>query len=71
MELTNSIPKLKPRPADAHKGNFGKVCIIAGSIGMSGAAALAGRAALRAGAGLAFGHRRRRLKQLKQDKELA
>jgi NAD(P)H-hydrate epimerase len=31
---------------------FGKVCIVAGSVGMSGAAALAGRAALRTGAGL-------------------
>ena len=52
MQLINTIPKLKPRAADAHKGDFGKVCIIAGSVGMSGAAALAGRAALRAGAGL-------------------
>ena len=52
MQIVNSIPKLKPRAIDAHKGDFGKVCIIAGSIGMSGAAALAGRAALRAGAGL-------------------
>ncbi|MCH8119656.1 MAG: NAD(P)H-hydrate dehydratase [Planctomycetes bacterium] len=52
MQIIESIPKLKPRSVDAHKGDFGKVCIIAGSIGMSGAAALAGRAALRAGAGL-------------------
>lgn len=52
MQLIETIPKLKPRAVDAHKGDFGKVCIIAGSIGMSGAAALAGRAALRAGAGL-------------------
>jgi NAD(P)H-hydrate epimerase len=52
MHLIKTIPKLKLRAADAHKGDFGKVCIIAGSIGMSGAAALAGRAALRAGAGL-------------------
>jgi len=52
MQIINSIPKLKRRKADAHKGDFGKVCIIAGSVGMSGAAALAGRAALRAGAGL-------------------
>ena len=37
---------------DAHKGDFGRVCIIGGCLGMSGAAALAGRAALRAGAGL-------------------
>jgi len=52
MQTINDIPKLKPRAADAHKGDFGKICIIAGSVGMSGAAALAGRAALRAGAGL-------------------
>jgi len=52
MQLIKSISKLKPREANAHKGDFGKVLIIAGSMGMSGAAALAGRAALRAGAGL-------------------
>jgi len=52
MQIIEQIPKLKPRAVDAHKGHFGKVCIIAGSVGMSGAAALAGRAALRAGAGL-------------------
>ena len=52
MQIIETIPKLKPRAVDAHKGDFGKVCIIAGSTGMSGAAALAGRAALRAGAGL-------------------
>ena len=52
MRTIKKIPKLKPRARDAHKGDFGRVCIIAGSIGMSGAAALAGRAALRAGAGL-------------------
>jgi ADP-dependent NAD(P)H-hydrate dehydratase len=52
MKIIKNIPKLKPRAKDAHKGDFGKVCIIGGSIGMSGAAALAGKAALRAGAGL-------------------
>ncbi len=52
MQLIESIPKLRPRAVVAHKGDFGKVCIIAGSTGMSGAAALAGRSALRAGAGL-------------------
>jgi ADP-dependent NAD(P)H-hydrate dehydratase len=52
MKLIETIPKLKPRAVDGHKGDYGKVCIIAGSLGMSGAAALAGRAALRAGAGL-------------------
>lgn len=52
MEIVKEVPKLKPRAADAHKGDFGKVCIVASSMGMSGAAALAGRSALRAGAGL-------------------
>jgi len=52
MQIIDSIPKLQPRKVDAHKGDFGRVCIVAGSVGMSGAAALAGRAALRAGAGL-------------------
>lgn len=39
-------------PADAHKGDFGKVFIVAGSPGLTGAATLAGLAAARSGAGL-------------------
>jgi NAD(P)H-hydrate epimerase len=45
-------PKLAPRPRDSHKGNFGHVLVIAGSPGKTGAAAMSGLAALRAGAGL-------------------
>jgi ADP-dependent NAD(P)H-hydrate dehydratase / NAD(P)H-hydrate epimerase len=41
-----------PRPADSNKGNFGHVLVVGGSIGKAGAAAMAGMAALRAGAGL-------------------
>lgn len=52
IEIVKGIPKLKIRAADSHKGDFGKVAIIAGSLGMTGAASLAGTAALRAGAGL-------------------
>jgi ADP-dependent NAD(P)H-hydrate dehydratase len=52
MKIVKAIPKLQPRAKGAHKGIFGKVCIVAGSLGMTGAAALAGRSALRAGAGL-------------------
>ena len=52
METITQIPKLAQRKPDAHKGDFGRILIIGGSIGMSGAAAIAGRAALRAGAGL-------------------
>ncbi len=41
-----------PRREDSHKGDFGHVLVIAGSRGKAGAAALAGMAALRVGAGL-------------------
>jgi NAD(P)H-hydrate epimerase len=40
------------RGADSNKGTFGHVLLLAGSAGKSGAAILAGRAALRSGAGL-------------------
>jgi NAD(P)H-hydrate epimerase len=43
---------LPSRSASAHKGNFGRVLIVAGSRGMTGAASLAGEAAIRSGAGL-------------------
>ncbi len=48
----DDLPPIPPRPADSHKGTFGRVLIVAGSRGMSGAAALSGLGALRGGAGL-------------------
>ncbi len=42
---------LKPRPQDSHKGMFGTVAVIGGANGTVGAALLAGRAALKLGAG--------------------
>ena len=44
--------RLPARPADGHKGTFGRVLVVAGSRGLSGAAVLCGSAGLRAGAGL-------------------
>ena len=41
-----------PRKAAAHKGDFGHVLVVGGSVGKSGAAVMAGLAALRTGAGL-------------------
>ncbi len=43
--------QLPVRPLDAHKGTCGSVFVVAGSLGMSGAAALAADAAMRSGAG--------------------
>ena len=43
---------LPTRPARAHKGHFGRVLVIGGSLGMSGAAYFTAKAAYRAGAGL-------------------
>jgi hydroxyethylthiazole kinase-like uncharacterized protein yjeF len=45
-------PLIGPRPLAANKGNFGHVLVIGGSVGKAGAAAMAGMAALRTGAGL-------------------
>ena len=40
------------RPAESHKGSYGHALVVAGSLGKSGAAVMAGYTALRAGAGL-------------------
>jgi hydroxyethylthiazole kinase-like uncharacterized protein yjeF len=45
-------PLIGPRPLAANKGNFGHVLVVGGSVGKAGAAAMAGMAALRTGAGL-------------------
>ena len=47
---------LKPRGRHAHKGNFGRALLVAGSKGMAGASVLAARAALRSGVGLLTVH---------------
>jgi len=49
---TIPLPTLPVRPADSHKGDFGKVLVIAGSETMIGAPALVALAAFRTGSGL-------------------
>jgi NAD(P)H-hydrate epimerase len=52
--LTQSFIRglILPRPACSHKGDYGHVLVVAGSRGRTGAAMLASRACLAAGAGL-------------------
>ncbi|MFD1260817.1 NAD(P)H-hydrate dehydratase [Entomomonas asaccharolytica] len=47
-----TVPKLPPRPLDAHKGQFGHLLIIGGDHGTGGAPLLSAEMALRAGAGM-------------------
>jgi len=52
VEEKTVLPFFKKRQKDTHKGSYGHLLIFAGSLGKTGAAALAGKAALRTGAGL-------------------
>lgn len=52
LEEVDVRPLFPRRPAEAHKGSYGHLLVIAGSVGKTGAAALSGRAALRSGVGL-------------------
>lgn len=51
MLKNNTIPK---RKKESHKGDYGRLVIMAGSSGMAGAAILASRGALRSGAGIVY-----------------
>jgi len=50
--VVSEMPVLTPRAPDSHKGDFGRVLLVTGSRGMSGAAILCATGALRGGAGL-------------------
>lgn len=56
MELNHEkVLRLLPdRDLKAHKGDFGKILLLCGSVGYTGAAALSAMGALRSGAGLVF-----------------
>jgi ADP-dependent NAD(P)H-hydrate dehydratase len=52
IETVTTLPRLPPRRPDSNKGTYGRVLVVGGSRGMSGAAVLCASAALRGGAGL-------------------
>lgn len=54
VNLSHFRANLHPRALNSHKGSFGSAAILGGAPGMAGAALLAGRAALRLGAGRVY-----------------
>jgi len=52
VEKQNLLPYFKKRKKDAHKGTYGHLFIVSGSLGKTGAAIMAGKAGLKMGAGL-------------------
>ena len=54
IDQDSALAPLPPRAANSHKGDFGSVGILGGAPGMTGAALLAGRAALKLGAGRVY-----------------
>src|SRR5207245_5224279 len=51
LDAADVASHFPPRPRDAHKGTYGHLLVVAGSLGKSGAAALAAAAALRSAVG--------------------
>ncbi len=49
-DIQENLPE---RPADSHKGSFGQILLVAGSLGMAGASVMAAKSSLKAGAGIA------------------
>jgi len=52
MIKVKNLPKLNPRKSNTHKGSYGRVLVLAGSPGLTGAACLCSKAALRSGSGI-------------------
>ncbi len=52
MVKVKNLPKLYSRKNDTHKGSYGRVLVLAGSPGLTGAACLCSKAALRSGSGI-------------------
>ncbi len=56
LEKKDVIPFLPERKKFSHKGTYGHALIVAGSVGMAGAAVLSAQAAIRSGTGLVSVH---------------
>ena len=56
LEISDIASRIKHRPRHCHKGDFGHALLCAGKYGMMGAAVLAAKGCLRAGAGLLTVH---------------
>ena len=54
LQHKDVLQLLPDRPADSHKGNYGRILLLGGSIGYTGAPVLAAQGALRVGAGLVY-----------------
>lgn len=52
IEMADVLPNLRVKKRNTHKGDFGTALLICGSLGMSGATAIAAKSAIRTGAGL-------------------
>ncbi len=52
MVKIKKLPKLNSRKSNTHKGTYGRVLVLAGSPGLTGAAYLCSKAALRSGSGI-------------------
>jgi len=52
LELPTCLAWLQPRRQTAHKGDFGRLLVVGGDLGMAGALVMAAEAAARSGAGL-------------------
>ncbi len=52
MVKIKKLPKLNSRKSDTHKCSYGRVLVLAGSPGLTGAACLCSKAALRSGSGI-------------------
>ncbi|MCJ7564422.1 MAG: NAD(P)H-hydrate dehydratase [Candidatus Aminicenantes bacterium] len=52
IEKKDALPYVQKRKRDSHKGTYGHLFVLAGSLGKTGAAVMAAKAALRMGAGL-------------------